>query len=216
MIKKHPKADLNSYHTLILQGGLIVILLITIAATHLEFKQDTVTVNYQPETDEPFTPIDIPITKTIKPAPAKPSVFIEVPESEPIDVEDIDFGPEDIFAGGNAIPMPPEQDVTDDEPVEIFMLEKKPEIKGGLAALYKLINYPKLARQAGIEGRVYVEFVIDKQGNVTRPTIIRGIGGGCNEEVLRVIKLVKFTPGIQNGNFVQVKMRQAVNFKLEN
>ena len=68
----------------------------------------------------------------------------------------------------------------------------------------------------GISEKIFVEFVIDKQGNVTRPTIIRGIGGGCNEEVLRVIKLVKFTPGIQNGNFVQVKMRQAVNFKLEN
>ncbi len=73
----------------------------------------------------------------------------------------------------------------------------------------------KVAQNIGIEGRVHVQFIIDKQGRVTDPEIIRGVHPELDAEVLRVIKLVRFSPGVQNGVLVKVKMVQSVNFKLK-
>ncbi|MEQ9265471.1 MAG: energy transducer TonB, partial [Balneolaceae bacterium] len=86
---------------------------------------------------------------------------------------------------------------------------------GGMQSLYNEINYPDLAKRIGTEGRVYVQFIVNEKGEVENPTIIRGIGAGCDEEVLRAIKLMTFTPGIQNGKFVKVRMQQPVVFKLK-
>ena len=90
-----------------------------------------------------------------------------------------------------------------------------PTIIGGQEALYSKIKYPKIAQNIGIEGRVHVQFIIDKQGKVIDPEIIRGVHPELDAEVLRVIKLVRFSPGVQNGTLVKVKMVQSVNFKLK-
>ena len=76
--------------------------------------------------------------------------------------------------------------------------------------------YSEIARKTGIDGIVIVQFIVNKMGEVESPQIIRGIGGGCDEEVLRVIKKMKFSPGIQNGILVNVKMSQSVRFQLKN
>lgn len=68
--------------------------------------------------------------------------------------------------------------------------------------------------QANIEGRVIVQFVINKEGDVTQPVVLRGIGGGCDEEALRVIKLAKFRPGMQRGKPVPVKYTIPILFKM--
>ncbi len=91
-----------------------------------------------------------------------------------------------------------------------------PKMKGGVSKLYSEINYPKQAREARIEGRVIVQYIVNQKGGVENPKIIRGIGGGCDEEVLRAIKLMNFTPGIQNGRFVKVKISQMITFRLQN
>jgi protein TonB len=90
-----------------------------------------------------------------------------------------------------------------------------PTIIGGQEALYSKIKYPKIAQDLGIEGRVLVQFIIDKKGNVTDPEIVRSVHPKLDEEVLRVIKLIKFSPGVQNGVLVRVKMVQMVNFQLK-
>ncbi len=89
-----------------------------------------------------------------------------------------------------------------------------PELKGGLASVQNRIKYPEMALKAGIEGRVVVQFVIDEKGNVTNPVVVRGIGGGCDEEALKAVKEAKFEPGRQRGKPVMVRYSLPVTFKL--
>lgn len=93
-------------------------------------------------------------------------------------------------------------------------VEKMPKLKGGLKALEQKVHYPETAVKAGIEGRVIVQFIVDKEGNVQNPQIIRGIGGGCDKEALRVVKQAKFEPGTQRGHAVKVQYSLPIVFRL--
>jgi protein TonB len=88
-----------------------------------------------------------------------------------------------------------------------------------LQYIYNEINYPTLAREAGIEGTVVVRFYIDEQGNIKAPEILKEIGGGCGKEALRVVKTMnemgeKWTPGKQRGRAVKVYFNLPVKYKL--
>ena len=76
-------------------------------------------------------------------------------------------------------------------------------------------KYPEIAKKAGVEGRVYLQFVVDEQGNVHDPIVTRGIGAGCDEEAIRAIREAKFKPGKQRGKAVKVKMSLPITFKLK-
>ena len=214
MNKKNPKADLRSYHTIFTQTGIIIALLFLIAATKVDIQSEKKGCICTPEFEPPMI-IDLPpeIPPENPPAPLKPFVPIEKPDNAPIDDDPIDFPEFDLTDMYEMLPPPSDEKVDIYEP---FMIEVHPAMSGGTEAFYKLLNYPKRAQDAGIEGRVSVKFVVNEKGEVENPEIVRGIGGGCDEEVLRVIKLMKFTPGIQNGTFVKVKMHQTVNFRLNN
>jgi TonB family protein len=102
----------------------------------------------------------------------------------------------------------------DGEPEVFIVVEKMPEPIGGMKAIYDRVTYPEAARTAGVEGRVVVQFVVDKEGNVVDPQIIRGIGGGCDEAALEAVKGVKFTPGTQRGQNVAVQFQLPIVFRL--
>ncbi|MBK8563384.1 MAG: energy transducer TonB [Saprospiraceae bacterium] len=82
--------------------------------------------------------------------------------------------------------------------------------------IYSNLQYPSESRKNCIEGVVYVRITIEKDGSVTSPTILRDIGGGCGDEVLRIIKLMpkKWQPGTQLGRPVRVQYNIPVRFKL--
>ena len=151
------------------------------------------------------------------PPPPRPSVPVEVPNDEILIDEIIDIDAELDLDAPMEIPPPP-RPVQDDEEIEdeIFVVvEQQPELIGGIEGVQKNVVYPQLALQAGIEGRVIVQFVIDREGNVVNPKVIRGIGGGCDEEALRAIKLAKFKPGMQRGRPVSVMYTIPVTFRLK-
>ena len=108
-----------------------------------------------------------------------------------------------------------------DEIEEIFgIVETMPMFRGGERKLMEFIGnnvvYPKEAIEAGIEGKVFVEFYIEKDGTVCDAKVLRGIGYGCDEEALRVIGLMpKWFPGKQRGHAVRVKYTLPINFKLD-
>jgi protein TonB len=83
-----------------------------------------------------------------------------------------------------------------------------------LEALTANIRYPDVARLAGLEGRVIVQFIIDEKGRVSNPMVIRGQGGGLDEEALRVVREARFKPGKQRGKPVKVRMSIPINFRL--
>jgi protein TonB len=107
-----------------------------------------------------------------------------------------------------------------EEKKEIFITaEEMPFYPGGeterLKFLAENIQYPELALASGIQGTVYLQFVIDSKGNITDVKIIRGIGGGCEDEALRVIKMMPpWHPGKQNGRTVRVLYTMPVSFKI--
>lgn len=95
------------------------------------------------------------------------------------------------------------------------VVDVMPEIEGGLSALYKKIKYPKKAVNEGISGRVYLQIIVDENGDAQNPEILRDIGAGCGEAAVEAIKKVKFIPGKQNGKAVKVKYSLPVTFRLE-
>ncbi len=98
---------------------------------------------------------------------------------------------------------------------EVFVVvEQMPELIGGLPALAQQVRYPQLAKDAGIEGRVIVQFVVAKDGSVQNAQVVRGIGAGADEEALRVVRAAKFRPGVQRGVAVNTKMTLPITFKL--
>jgi protein TonB len=109
----------------------------------------------------------------------------------------------------------------EEEEVEIFtVVENDPEFPGGTEALYKYlatnIKFPQLARDNNISGRVYVTFVVERDGSITGARVLRDIGGGCGAEAIRVVKAMpKWTPGKQRGKPVRVQYNLPVAFILQ-
>lgn len=107
----------------------------------------------------------------------------------------------------------------EEETYEVFSLQRPPAFPGGekelIQYLAKNIRYPELAREANIQGRVILSFVIDKDGQVKDVSIIKDIGGGCGKEAMRVVQnMPRWLPGEANGVKVKVRFTLPVNFKL--
>lgn len=213
--RKKPTSDLRNYYTIFLQIGMVAVLLIFIVAMKVEF------VAEQPNTDltneqEVTEMEDIVQTKQEEtpPPPPRPQVPVEVPNDEIIEDQSIDLDAEMSLDEPLEMPPPPEEE----EPEEDFFVavENMPELKGGLAGLQKKINYPEMARKAGIEGRVIIQFVVTENGSVEDPRVIRGIGGGADEEALRVVREAEFEPGRQRGKPVRVQYSLPITFQLQN
>lgn len=99
-------------------------------------------------------------------------------------------------------------------------VEDMPEFPGGEQAMMDFVSknvvYPKDAQEKGISGRVFVSFIVEKDGSVSNVKVMRGIGGGCDEEAVRVISgLPKWKPGKQEGKPVRVSYQMPINFKLQ-
>jgi len=97
--------------------------------------------------------------------------------------------------------------------------DKQPSFPGGEEKLYQYlgtkITYPKEAEEKGISGRVFVQFVIEKDGNMTDVKVVKGIGGGCDKEAIRVVKAMpNWIPGTQRGKKVRVRIKLPINFKI--
>jgi len=114
-------------------------------------------------------------------------------------------------------PPPPRPNEPLNEEEDYFVVvEQMPQIIGGLESIMKEVRYPDLARRAGIEGRVFVQFVVNEQGGVEDARVVRGVGGGLDEEALRVVGQAKFKPGMQRGKPVRVQYSLPVFFRLAN
>jgi protein TonB len=178
----------------------------------------------QPATPPPPPPP--PLKSTIKFTPPEIKPDAEVPDEPPPTqdkLQDVDAGKTTVEGDPNAdVDLSGLEDGTGDvigEEQVFLAVEQQPEFPGGESALIEYIGkntkYPAIARENNIEGRVFISFVVEKDGNISDVKVVRGIGGGCDEEAKRVIKgLPRFTPGKQNGRPVRVQYNVPVNFKL--
>jgi len=215
--KKNPEADLRNDYQITLQSTLIAALLVAIIAFNLQFPegegfdiQEIERVELELEEIVQTEIIETP------PPPPRPPVPIEVPDDAIIDDEMVDLDAFlDMDAGFDAPPPPPPAE-EDDEPEIFVVVENMPQMVGGQQALYDALDYPDIARRAGIEGRVIIQFVVDEQGRVLDPKVVRSAGGGgLDEAAIAAIQKVTFSPGMQRGRPVKVQMTQPVIFRLQ-
>lgn len=175
------------------------------------------------EPPPPPPPPPPPVQQTIKFVPPvvvdKPVEEEQPPPQEKL--ETVAVGTTTQEGTGEEI-APPAEVVADPGDNTIFtIVEEMPQFPGGgesalLSYVSKNIKYPPLARENNITGTVYVTFVVDKDGKVKDPKLLRGIGGGCDEEALRVVKsMPDWKPGRQNGRNVAVQYNLPVRFSLK-
>lgn len=107
------------------------------------------------------------------------------------------------------------QNTPSEEEQYLAFATQMPELTGGMGELAKKIKYPSMAKQTNIEGKVYAMAYVDEKGNVDKVKIIKGLGAGCDEEVVRVLETSKFKPGQHEGKPVKVKTTVSVVFKLK-
>lgn len=215
-IRRKPEANLRNYYTISLETGLILALIVMTILTRIDFRtadSEIVFVSEQ-EIVEMEEIIQTQQDRKVPPPPRQP-VPVAVPNHEIIEDIDIMINAEMNLGNFLDIPPPPPQQEDDiEEPEEGFfiLVEQMPELIGGLQALQSEVRYPERALRANIQGRVYVQFIVNERGEVEDPRIVRGIGGGCDEEALRVVKKAKFVPGMQRGRPVRVQYNLPVVF----
>lgn len=215
--RKKPKADLRKYYTIFWEIGLLLVLIIFLVATKMELRTENEEVNLVEE-QEVVQMEDIVQTEQedTPPPPPRPQVPVEVPNDEIIEDSQIDLDADLNMDEPLEMPPPPE-DGTEEEEEDFFVaVEQMPELKGGFAKLQNCVEYPEMARKAGIEGKVIVQFVVNENGKVENPRVIRSIGGGTDEEAIRCVKQQEFEPGRQRGEPVRVQYSLPVVFKLQN
>lgn len=222
MMETKKNARKNVYRLTSLWFNLGLLLSLAAVITAFEWR----TFYEDPVIDEKaFTnsdPMDIIIPTVIDPPPRPKPILakpVEAKEDENVvvDLKDIIIDITDY-----TFPEPIETDAPPIETVpDVFdWVEKSPEPIGGYEAFYNYINknikYPSQARKLGVEGKVYVQFVVDEKGNITAIEIVRGIGAGCDKEVIRLMeKAPKWHPGKQRAVPVKVRMLMPIIFKLQ-
>src|SRR5690625_5236627 len=215
--RKKPEADLKNYYTVFLQVGLLLTLLICIGVVKLDWVSEApeVIVLDEQENVEMEEIIQTRQIETPPPPPRQP-VPVEVPNDQIIEDVTIDIGELDL--GGSLDMPPPPPPPAEEEPEEDFcvVLEQMPEWIGGLGERHSQSRYAEMARRAGIEGRVQIQFIVNERGEVGNRVVVRGIGGGAEEEALRVVSQAKFTPCMQRGRPVRVQYSLPIFFRLEN
>ena len=222
--KKSKKADLEPKKAIFMQIGMIFALAVVLLAFNYRSYERGSSLNIQVRVDD--TPEEIiPITKQeVKPPPPPPPKQVTVINivKDDVEVEDdieIDVEADQETVMDDFIPVFEEEEEVVE--MEIFtVVESMPGFPGGDAArmkfLQKNIKYPQMARESGIQGTVYVTFVVEHDGSVSDVRILRGIGGGCDEEAVRVIKsMPKWNAGKQRGKPVRVQFNMPIKFTLQ-
>lgn len=111
--------------------------------------------------------------------------------------------------------LPAARDASAGEDGVFVVVEQMPELIGGLAAVAEHITYTPIAKRAGVEGRVFLQFVVSKEGIPENIRVTRGIGAGLDEAAVEAVSKIRFIPGRQRGEAVPVKMSLPVTFKLD-
>ena len=208
-----------------IQIGLIISLFVAwLAFEHKSYDKreiDPSLLNREVVVDEEM--VEITKQEEQKPQPVempKQTTQLEIVQDD-VEVEDIEINAE--VEQNEVIEEYVAPEVVEDDVVEqeIFkIVEEMPSFPGGEAKLMefvgKNIKYPQIARETGIQGRVFVNFVVEPDGSVSNVSVLRGIGGGCDEEAMRVVKsMPKWKPGKQRGKAVRVQYMLPVNFRLQ-
>ena len=212
--KKDPKISLENKKGMFFQIGLAVTLIAVLIS--FEWKSyDKSNYNLGDLNLDDMEEEIIPITRQeVKPPPPPPPPpeIIEIVEDEveienEVEIEETDTDEDEIV------------EIEEDDEEFFMVVENMPIFPGGDLGLMKFIQknvrYPAIAKEYNITGKVYVSFIVDKQGSVTNVKIVRGVDKNLDAEALRVVSLLpKYKPGKQRGKAVRVMFTIPINFTL--
>lgn len=220
--KKSEKADLTKKSSLFFSIGLLATMAIVLMAFEWRSYEESL-VDLQGKNTNIFEEM-LEVPPTEQPPPAAPVIqqpqIVEVPDEEEIKEDlnlkfDVEVTEETKVEEVVVAPVEEKENVD-----EVFsVVEESAEPKGGMPAFYKYvgekIKYPAQARRMGVEGRVFVQFVVNRDGTIVDVTAIKGIGAGCDEEAVRIVQSAPaWKPGKQRGKPVRQKMVIPIIFKL--
>lgn len=232
-VKKKPNVDLDRYHNIFVEIGLVLALGVCFLAFQWKTEiKEPINIGKVEAADIDTEIIPIVREEQIQsseppPAPMVVDVInivdddvnilneLEIEDTEADENTEIEITPIILSENLNV----KEEDVFDDTKIFV-VVEEMPEFPGGELALRKYLNdavkYPIIAQEAGIEGKVYVNFVIDKDGSVTDASVMRSVYPALDNEALRVVNsMPKWKPGKQSGQYVRVSYRVPINFVLQ-
>ncbi|PSR01915.1 MAG: energy transducer TonB [Bacteroidetes bacterium SW_11_45_7] len=219
-MKKYPEADVNNYWwTFFLTGSMISLAIVITAFEWTTYNKVTKDLGEVKKMDQ--FEVEPPQTKRKqKPPPPPPPPKIKEVEDDKIledepEIQDIDIEEEQAVD----IPEAPAQEEETDEQKVFKIVEDMPKFPGGQKELQKYlaqIKYPPIAKENDIEGKIYVRFVIDKQGNVTNVSVARGSEKILNEAAVKHVQnMPKWQPGKQRGEKVKVQYVVPISFQLQ-
>ena len=226
-VKKSPKADLEGKKTIFLEIGFVIALGILLSAfnwkTNTKVEEGFVTVAEEP-VEEEIIPITQQMMKPPPPPPPAPKLtdLIEIVDQEldideELEIEDVEANVE------NRTDYSYDYDGTgydegDYGEEDIFqVVEDMPTFPGDINKwLGKNVKYPVIAQENNIQGRVTVQFVIERDGSITDVKVLRGVDPSLDKEAVRVVKsMPKWKPGKQRGKPVRVSYTVPINFRLQ-
>lgn len=214
---KHPAADLRLSYPVLFETGMIIALLLMILSMKLNLPEVKTSDIIYVEGDETALILPPSVSENIsviKPPP-RPQIPVHIPNDQPIEPEPLKLDEFDRFSRLMIPPLP--QEIIVKPTYELFKdIEQLPELIGGEQAFQNSITYPLLARKAGVQGIVEVEFTISETGKVLNPVIIKGLGYGCDKAVLDAIKLQRYKPGKKAGKTSSFRIKETVQFILLN
>lgn len=221
--KKDKRKNLERYKSLFFQSGLIVSLAVVLFA--FEWKSfdsgnhDFVSTDFVLIEDE--LP---PVVQEKKQEKKLERADVKAVEDDQKDVKDVDINVEDDQKKEAKKYIPVKKDPIDDpdigdDKIVYRVVEDMPLFPGGDDAMFSYlahnIQYPMAAKETGIQGTVHLTFVIETDGSISNVGLLRGIGGGCDEEAMRVVRnMPRWTPGNQQGRPVRVQFTLPVKFVL--
>ena len=225
LVKKYPGVDVASYRPMIYRLGLIIVLIFTLSLFEFPFYEKASLVELTGErvvVDEMF---EIPPTEQKQPPPpvVKSPQIVAVSDDKEIEYEieiDLDMEADEALVVQEVEEIVLEEVIEEEAPEEIFMIVKDPaEPVGGYQEFYafvsKELKYPRKALEVNATGKVFIKFIVDKDGALTSVEIARGIGFGCDEEALRVLgKAPNWKPARQRGKLVKQQMVIPIHFKM--
>jgi protein TonB len=226
-LKKSERADLEKKRGVFFQLGLIftmAILLVAFEWKSFDAQDDELYSNRQAISEvEELTQITLQNIPPPPPPPPAPSLVLNIVENTAEIGNDISIDAEadestQVEEYKTPVAMQEEEKEVDEQ--DIFLIvESSPAFPGGELARMRFlqdnIKYPPIAKESGIQGTVHLTFVIERDGSVTDVKLLRGIGGGCDEEAIRVVKnMPKWEPGKQRGKPVRVQFNLPIKFNL--
>ena len=226
-IKKSEKANLENKKLLFIEIGLIISLAITYVAfewTSTETNVSTLEAEAEVVLEEEIIPIT---QETPPPPPAAPKIPVLSDQIDIVDDEievddDMFMNLEDDSSLGVEIMdyVEVEEEVVEEEAIPFQLVEEKPSFQGGDANQFsKWVNsrlvYPEIAKENGVQGRVTLQFTVEKDGSVTKVKVLRGVDPSLDKEAVRVVSMSpKWKPGKQRDRAVPVTYTFPVIFQL--